>query len=80
MSTDITRHRVEDLLHLMARLRKADTGCPWDIKQDFQSIIPHTLEETYEVVDAIAAQSGMLLGKTLCCSVPLPQRAPPIEE
>ena len=53
MSTDITRHRVEDLLHLMARLRKADTGCPWDIKQDFQSIIPHTLEETYEVVDAI---------------------------
>ncbi|MBQ0720015.1 MAG: nucleoside triphosphate pyrophosphohydrolase [Gammaproteobacteria bacterium] len=37
----------------MARLRNPDSGCPWDIKQDFQSIVPHTLEETYEVVDAI---------------------------
>ncbi|MBL4782550.1 MAG: nucleoside triphosphate pyrophosphohydrolase [Porticoccaceae bacterium] len=37
----------------MARLRDPGTGCPWDIKQDFQSIVPHTLEETYEVVDAI---------------------------
>ena len=44
---------IDDLLHLMARLRKPETGCPWDIKQDFHSIVPHTLEETYEVVDAI---------------------------
>jgi len=53
MSTETRQYRVEDLLYLMARLRKPDTGCPWDIKQDFQSIVPHTLEETYEVVDAI---------------------------
>lgn len=44
---------IDDLLHIMARLRKPETGCPWDITQDFQSLIPHTLEETYEVIDAI---------------------------
>ncbi|MBT5518070.1 MAG: nucleoside triphosphate pyrophosphohydrolase [Rhodobiaceae bacterium] len=37
----------------MAALRDPDTGCPWDIKQDFKSIAPYTLEEAYEVVDAI---------------------------
>ena len=44
---------IEQLVYLMARLRKPETGCPWDIKQDFLSIVPHTLEESYEVVDAI---------------------------
>ncbi|PCJ34305.1 MAG: nucleoside triphosphate pyrophosphohydrolase [Moraxellaceae bacterium] len=39
--------------YLMARLRDKDTGCPWDIKQTYQSIVPFTIEETYEVVDAI---------------------------
>ena len=38
---------------LMARLRDPDTGCPWDIKQDFASIAPYTIEEAYEVADAI---------------------------
>ncbi len=37
----------------MARLRDPEHGCPWDIEQDFRSIAPHTLEEAYEVVDAI---------------------------
>lgn len=53
MSTETTIYDINDLLYLMARLRHPDTGCPWDIKQDFHSIVPHTLEETYEVVDAI---------------------------
>jgi len=53
VSTERKTYGVDDLLHLMARLRHPDTGCPWDLKQDFQSIVPHTLEETYEVVDAI---------------------------
>lgn len=44
---------LHDLLYLMARLRNPETGCPWDIKQDFQSIVPHTLEEVYEVIDTI---------------------------
>lgn len=37
----------------MARLRNPETGCAWDIKQDFNSLIPYTIEEAYEVVDAI---------------------------
>ena len=41
------------LLEIMARLRDPETGCPWDLKQDFQSIAPHTIEEAYEVADAI---------------------------
>jgi ATP diphosphatase len=47
-STDITR-----LLEIMAALRAPGTGCPWDIEQDFASITPYTVEEAYEVVDAI---------------------------
>ncbi len=41
------------LLEIMAALRAPETGCPWDIEQTFTSIIPYTVEETYEVVDAI---------------------------
>ncbi len=41
------------LLAIMAKLRDPKTGCPWDIEQNFQSLTPHTLEEAYEVVDAI---------------------------
>jgi ATP diphosphatase len=44
---------IDDLLFLMERLRDPISGCPWDIKQTFNSIIPYTLEEVYEVVDAI---------------------------
>jgi ATP diphosphatase len=39
--------------YLMARLRDKDTGCPWDVKQTYKSVVPFTIEETYEVVDAI---------------------------
>jgi len=45
---------IQDLLDIMAQLRKPQTGCPWDLEQDFRSIAPYTLEEAYEVVDAIA--------------------------
>ncbi|WP_163559819.1 nucleoside triphosphate pyrophosphohydrolase [Halomonas sp. NO4] len=48
-----TRHDLQDLLNLMAVLRDAEQGCPWDLKQDWDSIVPHTLEEAYEVADAI---------------------------
>ncbi len=41
------------LRHIMARLRDPDTGCPWDIEQSFATIAPHTIEEAYEVADAI---------------------------
>ncbi len=41
------------LLAVMARLRDPETGCPWDVAQDFASIAPYTVEEAYEVADAI---------------------------
>ncbi|MDR5868206.1 nucleoside triphosphate pyrophosphohydrolase [Halomonas koreensis] len=47
------RYGLDDLLTLMAVLRDPDQGCPWDVKQDWDSIVPHTLEEAYEVADAI---------------------------
>jgi ATP diphosphatase len=49
----MTQDRVARLLGIMAALRAPGTGCPWDLEQDFASIAPYTLEEAYEVVDAI---------------------------
>ena len=46
-------YTLEDLLHLMARLRDPQYGCPWDLKQNYASIVPHTIEEAYEVADTI---------------------------
>ncbi|WP_342649454.1 nucleoside triphosphate pyrophosphohydrolase [Pseudomonas sp. REB1044] len=46
-------YALDDLLHLMARLRDPQFGCPWDVEQDYASIVKHTLEEAYEVADAI---------------------------
>ncbi len=50
------RYSLQDLLHLMQCLRNPEHGCPWDRQQDFASIAPHTLEEVYEVIDAIEQQ------------------------
>ncbi len=47
-------HRIEELLEVMRRLRDPEKGCPWDLKQDFSTIAPYTIEEAYEVADAIA--------------------------
>lgn len=44
---------MQGLLEVMARLRDPDNGCPWDKQQTFKSILPYTLEEVYEVADAI---------------------------
>ena len=41
------------LLEIMARLRDPDGGCPWDIEQTFATIAPYTIEEAYEVADAV---------------------------
>jgi ATP diphosphatase len=48
-SRDISR-----LLEIMAQLRTPGSGCPWDLQQDFSTIAPYTIEEAYEVADAIA--------------------------
>ncbi len=60
---------IERLLEIMDRLRDPESGCPWDRQQTFDSIVPHTLEEAYEVAeviesgryDALAAELGDLL-------------------
>lgn len=49
----MARHTLDDLLLLMARLRDPHTGCPWDLRQDFSTIAPYTVEEAHEVADAI---------------------------
>ncbi|PJG59089.1 nucleoside triphosphate pyrophosphohydrolase [Aeromonas cavernicola] len=50
------RYDLSQLLDIMTRLRDPQHGCPWDLKQSFQSIVPHTLEEAYEVADAIETE------------------------
>ena len=47
---------IEKLLDIMRRLRDKDGGCPWDVEQDFATIAPYTIEEAYEVADAIERQ------------------------
>ncbi|MFW2403463.1 MAG: nucleoside triphosphate pyrophosphohydrolase [Gammaproteobacteria bacterium] len=47
------KDNINKLLEVMASLRDPDTGCPWDLEQDFSSIAPYTIEEAYEVADAI---------------------------
>jgi ATP diphosphatase len=44
---------IQDLLEIMARLRDPESGCPWDVKQTFSTVLPYTLEEAYEVAEAI---------------------------
>ena len=44
---------VENLINVMARLRHPTEGCPWDREQTFSSVAPYTIEEAYEVADAI---------------------------
>jgi MazG family protein len=48
-----TEYRIEDLLRIMASLRDPEGGCPWDLQQSFLTILPYTLEEAYEVAEAI---------------------------
>ncbi|MEL7023769.1 MAG: nucleoside triphosphate pyrophosphohydrolase [Pseudomonadota bacterium] len=45
--------RIENLLEIMARLRDPQSGCPWDVEQTFETIAPYTIEEAYEVADAV---------------------------
>lgn len=49
----MTNHPIETLLQLMATLRDPETGCPWDVVQTPASIVPFTIEEAYEVADAV---------------------------
>ncbi len=50
-------HDIADLLNVMAKLRDPVEGCPWDREQQFETIVPHTLEEAYEVADVIEREA-----------------------
>ncbi|AJA08656.1 Nucleoside triphosphate pyrophosphohydrolase [Sphingopyxis fribergensis] len=54
MAETATQSPIDRLLAIMARLRNPDGGCEWDLAQDFSTIAPYTIEEAYEVADAIA--------------------------
>ena len=54
--TQSTASGIDRLLQIMARLRDPESGCPWDLEQNFETIAPYTIEEAYEVADAIARQ------------------------
>jgi len=45
--------QIDRLIAIMARLRDPQDGCPWDLKQDFKTLVPYTIEESYEVAEAI---------------------------
>ncbi len=56
MSASSESPNMARLLEIMARLRDPEHGCPWDVEQSFRTIAPYTIEEAYEVADAIAQQ------------------------
>jgi len=56
-----TSHPIDHLLEVMARLRDPQRGCPWDREQEFSTIAPYTIEEAYEVADAIARNDMVAL-------------------
>ncbi len=56
MTTDADNSKIKSLIDIMARLRNTNGGCPWDLEQNFASIAQYTIEEAYEVTDAIERQ------------------------
>ncbi len=56
---------IQNLLEIMAQLRDPQSGCPWDVEQTFASIAPYTIEEAYEVADAIQRQAWSELREEL---------------
>lgn len=56
MKKETDKQHISNLLEIMARLRDPNDGCVWDLEQTFESIAPYTLEEAYEVVDAITRE------------------------
>ena len=61
------------LLDIMAALRTPGTGCPWDLAQTFKTIAPYTIEEAYEVADAIETGDRAALRDCLLYTSPSPR-------
>ena len=58
---------INTLLEIMKRLRDTENGCAWDCAQDFNTIAPYTIEEAYEVVDAIERNDMIDLADEVNC-------------
>ena len=56
---------IHALLDIVEKLRDPETGCPWDIKQTFDSVLPNLLEETYELAEALHTQDRTALREEL---------------
>lgn len=61
----MSTYSIDDLLHLMVRLRDPQSGCPWDQQQTYRTIAPSTIEEAYEVVEAIESDDHVHLKEEL---------------
>lgn len=61
----MVEYSYSDLMELMRRLRDPKDGCPWDLKQTYRTIVPHTLEEVYEVIDTIEREDFEHLSEEL---------------
>ncbi len=59
------KHTIQDFIQIISHLRDPNKGCPWDLTQNFHSMIPHLLEESYEVVEAIELQDNANLKEEL---------------
>lgn len=59
------RYSIQDFIQIIAALRDPNSGCPWDLKQNLNTMIPHLLEESYEVVEAIEKQDMVNLREEL---------------
>lgn len=64
-ATELAMQQIDEMLTIMQQLRDPQSGCPWDSAQTFASIVPHTIEEAYEVADTIAHQDWPGLQKEL---------------
>lgn len=58
-------HKIQDFVRLIAKLRDPNGGCPWDLKQNYRSMIPYLLEESYEVIEAIERDNPQELKEEL---------------
>src|ERR1700716_1115357 len=65
MERDDPNREITALLAVMARLRDKTSGCPWDVEQTFETIVPYTIEEAYEVAGAIEEKNWGALKEEL---------------
>ena len=59
------RYSIQDFIQLIAQLRNPNGGCPWDLKQNYESMISCLTEETYEVIEAIEKKDKVKVKKPL---------------